>query len=92
MNSETILVCGTGHDSSGLAEAVRVANNNCIVFMPDTTPVRHMPKPLTLAEKADRQTRMYQPCRCGSGRKYRFCCFRRDNTRRDARREKETTT
>ena len=77
MNSETILVCGPDHDS-GLAEAVREANKNCIVlYRNDAVPPRPVRAPLTLSEKADRQTMMYQPCRCGSGKKYRFCCFRR---------------
>jgi hypothetical protein len=29
---------------------------------------------LTAKEKADRQIRMYAPCGCGSGKKFKFCC------------------
>jgi len=29
---------------------------------------------LTLKEKADNQIRLYAPCGCGSGKKFKFCC------------------
>jgi uncharacterized protein YchJ len=31
---------------------------------------------LTAKEKADKQIRLYSPCGCGSGKKFKFCCFR----------------
>lgn len=34
-------------------------------------PVR---RDLTAKEKAERQIRMYAPCGCGSGKKFKFCC------------------
>jgi uncharacterized protein YchJ len=32
---------------------------------------------LTQVEKANREIRMYSLCGCGSGKKFKFCCFRR---------------
>lgn len=29
---------------------------------------------LTLKEKYDKQIRLYAPCACGSGKKFKFCC------------------
>ncbi len=29
---------------------------------------------LTAKEKTERQIRMYSPCGCGSGKKFKFCC------------------
>ncbi len=29
---------------------------------------------LTLKEKLDMQIRLYAPCGCGSGKKFKFCC------------------
>jgi len=29
---------------------------------------------LTVKKRADKQIRMYAPCGCGSGRKFKFCC------------------
>lgn len=29
---------------------------------------------LTLKEKADMQIRLYSPCGCGSGKKFKLCC------------------
>lgn len=34
-------------------------------------PVR---RDLTEKERADMQIRLYQPCGCGSGKKFKFCC------------------
>jgi hypothetical protein len=34
-------------------------------------PVR---RDLSAKEKADMQIRLYAPCGCGSGKKFRFCC------------------
>ena len=31
---------------------------------------------LTAKERADMQIRMYAPCGCGSGKKFKFCCFK----------------
>jgi len=31
-------------------------------------------RPLTVKEKADRQIKLYSPCGCGSGKKFKFCC------------------
>lgn len=32
---------------------------------------------LTAKERFDKKIQMYRPCACGSGRKFRFCCFRK---------------
>ena len=32
---------------------------------------------LTDKEKADQQIRLYSPCGCGSGKKFKFCHFQR---------------
>ena len=37
-------------------------------------PVR---RDLTAQEKADMQIRLYSPCACGSGKKFKFCCYRK---------------
>lgn len=29
---------------------------------------------LTLKEKSDMRIRLYAPCGCGSGKKFKFCC------------------
>lgn len=29
---------------------------------------------VTAREKADKQILLYQPCGCGSGQKFKFCC------------------
>lgn len=31
---------------------------------------------LTVKEQADLQIRLYAPCACGSGKKFKFCCKR----------------
>ena len=31
---------------------------------------------LTVKEKADKQIRLYSPCGCGSGKKFKFCCHK----------------
>ena len=31
---------------------------------------------LTAKEKAEMQIRLYSPCACGSGKKFKFCCKR----------------
>lgn len=30
---------------------------------------------LTTKEKADMQIRLYSPCGCGSGKKFKWCCY-----------------
>lgn len=35
---------------------------------------------LSRVEEASRQIRMYAPCGCGSGKKFKFCCFKKGNT------------
>jgi uncharacterized protein YchJ len=32
---------------------------------------------LTAKETADMQIRLYAPCGCGSGKKFKFCCHRK---------------
>ena len=32
---------------------------------------------LSIIEKANRQIMLYQPCACGSGKKFKFCCFKK---------------
>lgn len=31
---------------------------------------------LTYLERMESQIRLYSPCACGSGRKFKFCCFK----------------
>ena len=31
---------------------------------------------LTLLERANMQVKMYAPCGCGSGKKFKFCCYK----------------
>ena len=31
---------------------------------------------LTVKEEFERQIRKYAPCGCGSGKKFKFCCYR----------------
>ena len=33
---------------------------------------------LTAKEKADMQIRLYSPCGCGSGKKFKFCHYKTD--------------
>lgn len=37
-------------------------------------PVR---RDLTPKEQSDMQIRLYSPCACGSGKKLKFCCYRK---------------
>lgn len=37
-------------------------------------PIVEVKRPLTVKEKADMQIRLYSPCGCGSGKKFKFCC------------------
>lgn len=32
---------------------------------------------LTVKEKADMRIRLYAPCGCGSGKKFKFCCHKK---------------
>jgi len=32
---------------------------------------------LTMKERADMQIRLYAPCGCGSGKKFKFCCHKK---------------
>jgi uncharacterized protein YchJ len=32
---------------------------------------------LTALEEAERQIKMYSPCGCGSGKKFKFCCYQK---------------
>lgn len=34
---------------------------------------------LTAKEQADQRIKLYSPCACGSGEKFKFCCFRKTN-------------
>jgi uncharacterized protein YchJ len=34
---------------------------------------------LSAKERADMQIRKYAPCGCGSGKKFKFCCYKGDN-------------
>lgn len=42
----------------------------------------HVPvkRDLTLKEKADMQIRLYSPCGCGSGKKFKFCHYKLTTT------------
>jgi hypothetical protein len=35
---------------------------------------------LSAKERADKQIKLYSLCVCGSGKKMKFCCFRKQNT------------
>lgn len=55
--------------------------NNANVVVCGTSapsPIRFVRRPATLLEKLAEQNMMYAPCRCGSGKKYRFCCHEKD--------------
>jgi uncharacterized protein YchJ len=32
---------------------------------------------IKLKEQATHQVRMYSPCGCGSGKKFKFCCYKK---------------
>jgi hypothetical protein len=32
---------------------------------------------LTAREKYDMKVKLYSPCGCGSGKKFKFCCYRK---------------
>jgi len=32
---------------------------------------------MSAKEKADTQIRLYSPCACGSGKTFKFCCYRK---------------
>jgi uncharacterized protein YecA (UPF0149 family) len=48
-------------------EHVALEDLNSGLFVP-------VKRPLTVKEKADRQIKLYSPCACGSGKKFKFCC------------------
>jgi len=35
---------------------------------------------LSIAEELNRQINLYSPCACGSGNKFKFCCFNKPST------------
>lgn len=37
---------------------------------------------LTVRERAEMQIRLYSPCACGSGKKLKFCCYRKPKARK----------
>ncbi len=37
---------------------------------------------LTLKERSERQILLYEPCGCGSGKKFKFCCYRKSDSNR----------
>jgi uncharacterized protein YecA (UPF0149 family) len=47
------------------------------VALGETTPAKHVlvRRDLTAKERADMQIRKYAPCACGSGKKFKFCCY-----------------
>jgi hypothetical protein len=46
--------------------------------MSEALQVKHVPimRDLTKLEKATMQIRLYSPCGCGSGKKFKFCCYK----------------
>ena len=38
---------------------------------------REVLRDLTALEEAQRQIQMYSPCGCGSGKKFKFCCYQK---------------
>ena len=45
--------------------------------MPPAEQARHVRvrRDLTAKEKYDAQIKLYSPCACGSGKKFKFCCW-----------------
>lgn len=60
-------------------------NTGCIFELRPDEPVPadcvEVRRSLKAKEKADMQIKMYSPCGCGSGKKFRFCCYRKANNR-----------
>ena len=54
------------------------SGNAVVCQTPTPSPIRFVKRPATLLEKLAEQNMMYAPCRCGSGKKYRFCCYAKD--------------
>ena len=56
--------------------------NGKLTPMDDVPPLerRHfvqVNRDLTERETMEKQIRMYSPCGCGSGKKFKFCCFKK---------------
>lgn len=58
-NSGELFNLGTGKNAEKLAKAFGLI------------PVK---RELTAKEKMEMQIQLYQPCACGSGKKFKFCC------------------
>ena len=46
--------------------------------MPELEQAHYVPvkRDLTKLEEMSRQIKMYSPCGCGSGKKFKFCCYK----------------
>jgi len=52
------------------------ADNTEMIEEVTKTGVNYIPvrRKLSIKEKADMQIKLYSPCACGSGKKFKFCC------------------
>ena len=48
-------------------------------FLPLEEQKKYIPvvRTLSVKEQADMQIRKYSPCVCGSGKKFKFCCYKK---------------
>lgn len=52
------------------------ADSTAFNAMPRHEQQKYIPvtRSLTVKERSDMQIRLYSPCGCGSGKKFKFCC------------------
>ena len=51
---------------------LQMIQDDAVARLRGLTPVR---RDLTVKEQAEMQIRLYSPCACGSGKKFKFCCY-----------------
>lgn len=56
---------------------LRNMDANDFKAMPEAERAKYVPvnRPLTVREQHKMQINKYAPCGCGSGKKFKFCCF-----------------
>lgn len=60
-------------------ETGELVNASKLERMPPAERAKYIPvkRDLTKREEANMQIRLYAPCGCGSGKKFKFCCRRK---------------
>jgi uncharacterized protein YchJ len=60
----------------------RIVDMADVEAMPESEARHFVPitRDLTVQERNEKQIRMYSLCGCGSGKKFKFCCYKGDKS------------